>query len=213
MVFTLTSITMISETTFSSNIPYSIKQAYTYPEFVQLTADQVAANTTTGPVKSESRIQATKLNLQRLNRIAKTMQMLPEWENLDTEAVKQLEFLVITETWCGDGAQIVPVFHRIAEYFGIPMHIILRDEYPDIMDNYLFRGTRSIPILVAYDARTGKELGHWGPKPETAQRLLDDAKQNGVSHDDYVITLQNWYNQNKTVSLQKELLEFIQQCL
>ena len=180
---------------------------------MQLTADQVAAKTTTGPVKSESRIEATKLNLQRLNRIVKTMQLLPEWEEFDRIAAKRLEFLVITETWCGDGAQIVPVFHRIADYFGIPMRIILRDEYPDIMDNYLFRGTRSIPILVVFEAQTGKELGHWGPKPETAQRLLDEAKQNGVPHDDYVITLQNWYNQNKTVSVQKELRAFLQECL
>jgi thiol-disulfide isomerase/thioredoxin len=205
---------MITDNTLhTAPIPYEIGNAYSFSEFVALTAEMVAQNTTTGPVKSESRINATKLNLQRLNRVAKTMQLLPEWSNVAQEKADRFVFLAITETWCGDGAQILPVIHRIAAHFNIPLQIILRDAYPDIADNYLFRGTRSIPKLVVFDKLTGKELGHWGPRPAEAQQIVDDAKVQGIAHDDYVITLQNWYNQNKTVSLQRELLAFMQQLL
>lgn len=201
---------MLSDTISAKiNTPYTIQNGYSYTEFVALTADMVANNTTTGPVKSESRISATKLNLQRLNRISKTTQLLPEWSAFNTAQTSGWQFLVISETWCGDGAQIVPVFAKIADALHIPMQIILRDEYPDIIDNYLFRGTRSIPKVVIFDRTTGKELAQWGPRPAEAQLIVDEAKANNIPHDDYVITLQNWYNQNKTVSLQKELLHLL----
>lgn len=194
-------------------LPFNIQHAYDYEAFVQLTARMVQENTTTGPVKSESRISATKLNLQRLNRITKTMHLLPEWDTIDTSKTSRLSFFVISETWCGDGAQIVPALHKIAQKLGIDMRIILRDEYPDIADQYLFRGTRSIPILVVFDQVTGKQLGVWGPKPKEAQQIVDDAKRDGIPHDDYVITLQNWYNHNKTISLQHELFAFLRDLL
>lgn len=201
------------KTSHIAQIPYDISNAYSFSEFVALTADMVAQNTTTGPVKSESRINATKLNLQRLNRVAKTMQLIPGWNAMPTVQTDRFVFLVITETWCGDGAQILPVIYRIAAHFNIPLQIILRDAYPDIADNYLFRGTRSIPKLIVFDKVTGKELGHWGPRPAEAQQIVDDARKQGIAHDDYVTTLQYWYNQNKTVSLQRELLTFMQDLL
>lgn len=204
---------MTTETKSGIFLPYDIQQAYSYEAFVQLTAQMVEENTTTGPVKSESRISATKLNLQRLNRIAKTMQLLPEWDTIDTNKTARLSFFVISETWCGDGAQILPAIHRIAQKLGIDLRIILRDAYPDIADHYLFRGTRSIPILVVFDQITGKQLGVWGPKPQAAQQIVDDAKRDGIPHDDYVISLQNWYNQNKTISIQQELLAFLRDLL
>lgn len=204
---------MTSETKSGIFLPFGIQQAYSFEEFVQLTTEMVEQGTTTGPVKSESRINATKLNLQRLNRIVKTMQLLPEWESIDNSVFSRFSFFVISETWCGDGAQIVPVLHKIAQKLGIDMRIILRDAYPDIADQYLFRGTRSIPILVVFDRITGNQLGVWGPKPKEAQQIVDDAKRDGVPHDDYVITLQNWYNQNKTISMQQELWTFLRDLL
>ena len=204
---------MITDTSVHGTLPYEITQRYDYASFVQLTAEMVAQNTTTGPVKSESRINATKLNLQRLNRVTKTLRLLDDWHTFPKEKTRNLSFLVITETWCGDGAQIVPVFHRIAEHLHIDMHIILRDEYPDIADRYLFRGTRSIPMLIVFDKESGKELAVWGPKPAAAQKILDDAKRDGIPHYDYVITLQNWYNQSKGTQIQEELLSFLRNLL
>ncbi|HNA57488.1 MAG TPA: thioredoxin family protein [Chitinophagales bacterium] len=194
-----------------TKIPFALTNVYDFAGFTTLTAQMVAEGTTTGPVKSESRIDATKLNIQRINRLIKTTKLLPEWDTLF--GIENLEFLAITETWCGDGAQILPVVSRIADHIGVPLRIILRDEYPDIIDRYQFRNTRSIPVLIAFNRLTGEELGWWGPKPADAQKIVDDAKINNIPHDDYVISLQNWYNQTKTIPLQQELLSFVQRCL
>jgi hypothetical protein len=199
------------DTLLKNKLPFDLTQYFDFPAFTALTAEMAANGTTTGPVKSESRIDATKLNIQRLNRITKTTKLLPEWDMIT--GADRLELLVITETWCGDGAQILPVIARIADHIKVPLRIILRDEYPDIIDKYQFRGTRSIPVLVAFDHETGEELGWWGPRPTEAQQIVDDAKANNIPHDDYVISLQNWYNLTKTIPLQQELLAFVQRCL
>lgn len=194
-------------------LQHAEEHALSFTAFYNLTAEMVADNNTTGPVKSEERIQATKLNLQRLNRLNKTVQLLPIWNDVDTSLIANFEWMLITETWCGDGAQIAPVIHKIAEKLQIPLKLVLRDENIELMDRYLFRGTRSIPKLICLDANTGEELGNWGPRPAEAQKIVDDAKLNNIPHDDYVLALQNWYNQNKTVSLQNELFSFVNDCL
>lgn len=185
---------------------------YSFESYIELTTALVAAHSTTGLEKTPARIDATKLNLQRMNRVNKTMQLSPEWDTISA-AGKHLHWAVISEPWCGDGSQIVPAINKVAEKLGIPIDILLRDENLALTDEFPFRHTRSIPLLICYDDVTGQILGHWGPRPIEAQQLVDDAKAAGIPHDDYMISLQNWYNQNKTVSLQNELFSFVTDCL
>ena len=65
-----------------TKIPFALTNVYDFAGFTTLTAQMVAEGTTTGPVKSESRIDATKLNIQRINRLIKTTKLLPEWDTL-----------------------------------------------------------------------------------------------------------------------------------
>ena len=60
-------------------LQHAEEHAMSFTAFYNLTAEMVADNNTTGPVKSEERIQATKLNLQRLNRLNKTVQLQQVW--------------------------------------------------------------------------------------------------------------------------------------
>lgn len=188
-------------------------QALSYPEFFNLTAKMASESNTTGPVKSETRIHATQLNLQRLKRLNKTTSLLPIWDNLSVKETTKLHWLVIAETWCGDAAQILPVIYKIAEKLNIQLSIVLRDEHLELADRFLFRGTRSIPMLICFDEEKQTKKGVWGPRPAAATDLVDKAKVAGIAHDDYVISLQNWYNQDKTVSLQNELFSFVNDCL
>jgi len=50
----------------------SVKQYYTYPQYLQLIEQLVAEGKTTGYEPTESRISYTQLNLQRMNRWNKT---------------------------------------------------------------------------------------------------------------------------------------------
>ena len=45
---------------------------------------------------------------------------------------------------------------------GLELRVILRDANPEVMDQYLTNGSRSIPIVIALDENF-QEMGHWGP--------------------------------------------------
>lgn len=65
----------------------------------------------------------------------------------------KLNVLVLTEDWCGDALSNFPVLAKMVE--GAPnveMRVFLRDQNPDLMDQYLNRGLyRSIPVFVFFD--------------------------------------------------------------
>jgi hypothetical protein len=61
--------------------------------------------------------------------------------------------LVITEDWCGASIASLPFAMRLAEHApGVEMRIFLRDENPDLMDQFLKNGVyRSIPVIAFLD--------------------------------------------------------------
>ena len=114
-------------------------------------------------------------------------------------------WMVITENWCGDSAQNLPYIARIASLnMNIELKIILRDSNPDIMDNYLTAGTRSIPKLVAFD-KEGNELFQWGARPKAAQELVSDLKAQGFDKKYFLEKLHSWYARNKGADIEKEI--------
>jgi len=66
------------------------------------------------------------------------------------------KMLVIAEAWCGDVYRELPTAVRIAEAAGMELRIFLRDENPDIMDEFLSNEGRSraIPVFIFYTADT-----------------------------------------------------------
>src|SRR6059036_3553817 len=66
---------------------------------------------------------------------------------------KKLNVLVITEDWCGDALYNLPVMAKMVEGNpNIEMRVFLRDKNPDLMDQYLNKGTfRSIPVFAFFD--------------------------------------------------------------
>jgi hypothetical protein len=154
----------------------------------------------------------TKLNLARMTRIFKTA-------DIDQNIIKSFStiprvwiWLVISESWCGDAAQSVPVMAKIASLspqfeFGI----LLRDEHPELIDSFLTKGARAIPKLICLDFVTLKILGDWGPRPKPAQEKMVQWIAEGLEHHQRVEQIQKWYNEDKTVSIQSELLAKIEE--
>ena len=62
--------------------------------------------------------------------------------------------LAIAEAWCGDVYRELPTAVRIAEAAGLDLRVFLRDENPDIMDEFLSNNGKSsaIPVFVFYTA-------------------------------------------------------------
>ena len=130
-------------------IKNSLPKALSYDAFKNLMDSLLLQGKTTGDDQSEFMVSLTKLNRQRIKRIDNTLEFSEE----DLLPFKQISkgqlWLVISEAWCADAAQIVPVLSKIAESNPlIDLKIVLRDENPDLMNQYLTNGGKAIPILI-----------------------------------------------------------------
>jgi len=83
------------------------------------------------------------------------------------------KLLAIAEAWCGDVYRELPTAVRIAETAGIDLRIVLRDQNPDIMDEFLSNNgkSRAIPVFVFYTADT-KYITHFTERSASAHAEL-----------------------------------------
>ncbi len=181
----------------------------TYSEYRLLIDTHLKINQTTGINHSENMIEYTKLNVLRMNKWDKIIKIVDALKLLVEKIETLQKWLVLTEAWCGDAAQNLPIIQKIADLNeNIEVRYLLRDENLDIMDAYLTNGARSIPKLIIMD-KEFHELGQWGPRPLPAQELLLDAKSKNIPHDEYITTIHSWYGKDRGKTLQLELINLI----
>ncbi|MBI1316779.1 thioredoxin family protein [bacterium] len=182
-------------------------QGLSYAEYRTLVDQLVRENRTSGPEQSQSLIDYTQLNQKRMQRIEKIWEWNPEHLDALKNNPTPEHWIVITEAWCGDAAQIIPVLDRIAQARGnVHLRMLLRDENPELMNAHLYNGTKSIPILVRLN-QDFELLGQWGPRPEPAQQIINQAKQTGGDMKKAKEDLHLWYARNKGQEIVRELLE------
>ncbi len=151
------------------------------------------------------------MNVHRMNRLDKQTVLKPKLK----EALKSVDqkwiWLVLTEAWCGDAAQNIPVIAKMADQNDqIDLKLILRDKHLDIMDQYLTNGGRSIPKLICLDAEILDEIGSWGPRPEEVQEKAMKWKNDSeISNKEWGKKLHKWYADNGTEDIQAEFAELI----
>lgn len=149
-----------------------------------------------------------EMNMKRSERVEKTFQ-LSEEEKLQIQQLSNSQrILIISEGWCGDASQSVPVFEIFFQEMGIEPRYIFRDENLNLMNSYLTDGALSIPIVIGINDE-GMETFHFGPRPKEAMALLLKQKQNPetYSKEDFYLDLQKFYNSDKGKSTVKELIE------
>ena len=201
----------MSITTEQVITPDIIEQAMSYDEYRSMIDTLLDEGKTTGTNHSEAMIDYTKMNVQRMNRLDKRANLSDslkeKLENMD----RKLIWVVLTEAWCGDAAQNVPVIAKMAEQSeNIELKLILRDENLDIMDEYLTSGGRSIPKLVCLEADSLEEIGAWGPRPELAQKKAMEWKDNpDISKEQWAKKLHKWYAKNRTQEIQSEFEQLL----
>jgi hypothetical protein len=85
--------------------------------------------------------------------------------------------LVLSEDWCGDAVNTVPIVARLAERCpNLDLRVLARDENPDIMDAHLTGSSRSIPVIIVFDD-VFEERGWWGPRPTVLQHWVSGQGQ------------------------------------
>lgn len=190
-----------------------VKDGYTYDEYRLMGKDLLSQNKTTGSNQSEAFLHYSKLNDQRMDRLDKTAVITDELTALIKNIKRPMVWVVLTELWCGDAAQNVPVLAKMAAVKNgsrIRLSLLLQDENPELMDAYLTNGSKSIPKLIALDAETMEELFVWGPRPKSAQQIMLDYRATGSPADvDYKKDIQVWYIKNHTEELQQEFTALI----
>ena len=200
-----------TKTETASLVRQALEDSWDYPGYRELVRKQVDEGRTSGLNQSEAYVYYTLLNHKRMRRWEKKT-ALPE--NLKT-ALSGLEqpwiWLVLTETWCGDAAPVLPIMDAFASQTdSLELRIALRDEHQDLMDLFLTNNARSIPKLLMVRPSDYKVVASWGPRPgEAAQMVAAYREEHGKLTEELRKSLQKWYNADRGESIIRELSELL----
>ncbi|WP_439150956.1 thioredoxin family protein [Winogradskyella sp.] len=192
-------------------IASSLKKSITYAEYRDLVSALVEKQSTTGNEKTEALANYTMLNDRRMRRWDKTVKVSDDIINQIRIFSKKTTWLVITESWCGDAAHIMPVINKIAELNdNIDYRVVLRDENEALMNAFLTNGGKSIPKLIMIDNETNEVLDTFGPRPSVATALVNDYKEkHGQLTPEFKEDLQRCYNKDKGQSTIQDLVKLL----
>jgi len=193
-------------------IAQSLLNSHSYNAYRKTVSDLLAEGKATGGVQSEALVHYSLLNETRMNRLEKTVSISEEMTQKLQALPGNYIWLVLSEGWCGDAAQLLPVFHKMALASGkIELKMVFRDANPALMDLFLTNGARSIPKLIILEPSSNKVLGSFGPRPKAAADLIRNYKEKfGVIDDTVKTELQKWYLHDKGLSTQNELVALME---
>ena len=192
-------------------IQSSLKTSINYETYRTLIKDLVSNNSTTGNEKTEALAEYTLLNDRRMKRWDKTVKVSEALQQKIKNYTKEVTLLVLTESWCGDAAHIIPVINKVAELNpNIKLQLVLRDENDELMSNFLTNGGKSIPKLIALNKNAEVDFT-FGPRPIEATNMVNDYKANhGALTPEFKEDLQHWYNKDKGQAILKELEQLLE---
>jgi thiol-disulfide isomerase/thioredoxin len=177
----------------------SLDNSISYTEYFRLMQKLVQNKFTTGSDISEANINYTMLNKKRMSRWNKKLEISETYKAKILEFNSEIIWLVITESWCGDAAHLLPVMNKVAELNpNINLRIVLRDDNEGLMNQFLTNGSKSIPKLIMIDTDSLKVIASYGPRPSTATAMVENyKKEHGQLTPEFKEDLQRWYNKDK----------------
>ena len=113
--------------------------------------------------------------------------------------------LVLSEDWCGDAVNTVPVVARLAELApNVDLRVLARDENLDLMDAHLTGTSRSIPVVIALDEEFN-ERGWWGPRPAALQQWALGPGQ-ALEKEARYREIRSWYARDRGLTTLEEVV-------
>ncbi len=195
-----------------NTIETALEKSISFDEYVALFDQLVKEGKTTGPNQSEGYISFTKLNWSRYKRALKQIELDQATLHVLAEIKEPLTLLIITEVWCGDASQVLPVIQLMDELSEkITSKLVLRDEHAALMNAFLTNGGKAIPKVIVLD-ENNKVLTSWGPRPSELQKqVLAYKTENPTSTGmDVSGLVQKWYNEDRGKITQLELASLLQ---
>lgn len=182
-------------------------KAISFDEYFKRTEEITNKNEADLTEEEAKMLEYYKLGVQRMSRMLKVYK--PSEEQLQKLAEKNFKgkLLIITEGWCGDAGQTVPAVSLFFEGKN-EVRVIYRDENPDLIDQFLTDGTRSIPIVVILN-ENDEVIAHWGPRPAYGIELLKKYKADPENYtkDQFYNDIQVYYAKNRGKDAIDEILE------
>ena len=195
-------------------VAQSILKSHSYDKYRNIVSDLLIAGKVSGNEQSQDLVHYSELNEVRMNRLDKKMVVTEEVIKKIVNLKKNYVWLVLSEGWCGDAAQLLPIIHKMASLSQhIDLKIAFRDENDALMNLFLTDGNKSIPKLIIIDKEADEVQGSWGPRPKGAVDLIKSYKQQyGVVDETAKTELQLWYLHDKGISTQNEIVELMIRC-
>jgi hypothetical protein len=177
--------------------------------YMDVMREQAAADPDGLAGEAAERLEFTRLNLHRSERIARHWRPSDELARMMGRLAGPQTWLVLTEPWCGDSAQCLPCLGVLADgHPAVTLRLLLRDSHLEVMDRFLTDGKRAIPILAALDAG-GRELFRWGPRPAAAQTVFAAAKAEGLDKPQILEKLHLFYGRDRGRALDTEFVALL----
>ena len=194
-----------------SIIHSALQNSHSYTEYRNIVSKLISEGKSTGKEQSADLLHYSELNEVRMKRLEKTLKLDLEVEKALQNLKSKQTWLVISEGWCGDAAQILPIIKLMSEASkNIDLKLVFRDENEELINLFLTNGAKSIPKLLLLD-ESFNLINHWGPRPEGAKNLIIEYKANhGIVDEAAKIALQKWYLDDKGISTMKEIVAILQ---
>ena len=194
-----------------SIIQSAIQNSHSYTEYRNIVSKLISEGKSTGHEQSADLLHYSELNEVRMKRLEKTLKLDIEVEKTLQNLKSKQTWLVISEGWCGDAAQILPIIKLMSEASeNIDLKLVFRDENEELINLFLTNGSKSIPKLLVLD-ESFNLINHWGPRPEGAKNLIIEYKANhGIVDEAAKTALQKWYLEDKGISTMKEIVAILQ---
>lgn len=183
----------------NTTIKSSLERSMSYQSYRELVKQLAEDNSNSGIEKTEALANYTKLNDRRMKRWDKTIQVSDVAQIRIAGFQHNITWLVITESWCGDAAHVIPALNKIAQLnTHINFRVVLKDDNPELMDAFLTNGNEAIPKLLIIDDETREVINTYGPRPTEATNYVKRFKAKyGALTPEFKEDLQHWYNSDK----------------
>ncbi len=194
------------------SIGKALFKSHPYSEYRKLVSDLLKIEKSEGIVQSKELTLSTLLNETRMNIIEETFKVSEEAVDILRVLKKEYVWLVIAEGWSEETAEVLPVISKLVEASEgkIDLRICFLHENEDLIQFFLTNKAKEIPKLIVIESATGDALAHWGPRPQGAEDLLNQSKNNNQAIDEAVKRgIQMWYLHDKGTAIQGEIVDMM----